>query len=251
MFQRKTMAYPWQCEIKPFKIIGNTYFVGTYPSSVHLISTEEGLILIDTGHANLLYLVIHSIYSLGFDVKDIKYIIHSHWHIDHTEATRDLAKLCDAKTFIGAKDAEKARQFFEPDVLLYDGDTVELGGVKIRCIDTPGHTEGCMSFFYETEENGKIYKVGTFGGAGANSLKKGEFEYDECREDYFASLKRLKGEEVDVFIGNHVWNNDTVTKAQILEATEENKFIDGKIWIDFLEFCEDRLRKIIESEKTV
>ena len=59
-------------DAEPFRIIGNVYFVGTFQASCHLIETEEGLILIDPGYSNTLYLVIRSIYELGFNPKDIK-----------------------------------------------------------------------------------------------------------------------------------------------------------------------------------
>ena len=248
MFARKGFPNHYEGAIEPFKIIGNTYFVGSFPASSHLIDTGDGLILIDTGYADTLFLVINSIYKLGFSPYDIKYIIHTHWHWDHAEATAPLAHLTGAKTFIGKKDAEKVKKYFEPDVLLSDGDVVSLGNTKIEIMETPGHTEGTISLFYETEENGKIYKVGTFGGAGANTLAKGKFDYDNCREDYINSLNRLREKKVDVFIGNHVWNNDTEVRGRILRETGENKFIDDKIWNEFLDFCEGRLKKILENE---
>ena len=90
----------------------------------------------------------------------------------------------------------------------------------------------------------KIYSVGTFGGAGANTLAKGRFDYDNCRADYLESLNKLRKKKVDVFIGNHVWNNDTEAKAKVLKETGENQFIDGKLWGEFLDFCEKRLQKV-------
>ena len=87
-----------------------------------------------------------------------------------------------------------------------------------------------------------------FGGAGVNTMAKGKFDYDGCREGYRASLHRLQKEHVDVFLGNHVWNNDTFNKAEILKATGENKFIDADIWHEFLTFCEKRLDEVIASD---
>ena len=244
----KNFAAHYEGKMEPFKIIGNTYFVGTYPASSHLIDTGEGLILIDTGYSDTLFLLINSIYKLGFNPYDIKYIINTHWHGDHTEATAALSHLTGAKTFIGRKDAKKAEKYFISDALLKEGDVISLGNTKIEVMETPGHTEGTISLFYETEEDGVKYNVGTFGGAGANTLVKERFDYDNCREDYFNSLKRLKEKKVDVFIGNHVWNNNTEDKAEILATTGENLFIDDKIWGDFLDFCEKRLLDIIAKE---
>ena len=251
MFERKKFSKTYEGIMEPFKIIGNVYYIGTYPASSHLIDTGDGLIVIDTGYKDTLFLLINSIYKLGFSPYDIKYIIHTHWHGDHAAGTDGLVCLTGAKTFIGEKDAEKAKKYFEPDVLLKDGDVVKLGNSEIHIVETPGHTRGCISLFFETEENGVKYRVGTFGGAGVNTLKSGCFDYDECREDYIKSIERLRKEKVDVFICNHVWNNDTLNKYEILKNTGENKFIDGELFYEFLDFCEKRLNEVIESEKNI
>lgn len=248
MFTRKKFEHRYEGAIEPFKIIGNVYFVGTFPASVHLIDTGDGLILIDTGYADTLFLVINSIYKLGFSPYDIKYILHTHWHWDHTAATAALVSLTGAKTFIGEKDAELARKYFEPDALLKDGDVVCLGNTKIEVVETPGHTKGTISLLFETEEDGVKYQVGTFGGAGANTLAQGKFEYDECRSDYLESLNKLRQRRVDVFIGNHVWNNDTEAKGEVLRTTGKNLFIDGTLWRTFLDFCENRLKETIAKD---
>lgn len=249
MFERRKIANAWEGKIVPFKIIGNVYFVGTFQASCHLIDTGEGLILVDPGYSNTLYLVVNSIYELGFCPKDIKYIINTHWHGDHTEATAAMVDLSGAKTLIGRDDEEKVKKYFTSDILIKDGDTLSLGNTTITFMETPGHTKGTVSFFFDTEDNGKIYRVGMFGGAGANTMALGYFDYDGCRSDYRNSLHRLQKERVDVFIGNHVWNNDTAKKGEVLLKTGENKFIDSNLWHEFLSFCEKRLDDVISKDK--
>ena len=247
MFQRRQIEKPWEGRIEPFKIIGNVYFCGTFQASCHLIDTGDGLILIDPGYENTLYLVIASIYKLGFHPEDIKYIVNTHWHWDHTEATAALAELSGAQTLLGRYDEENAKRYFTPDILLKDGDTLSLGSTTLSFLETPGHTKGTVSFFFDTEENGKVYRVGMFGGAGANTLRKDAFDFPGCREAYYASLERLQKEHVDVFIGNHVWNNDTFTKGKLLMETGENRFIDSSLWNKFLGHCKERLDDLIRS----
>ena len=249
MFERKKFDSHYEGSIIPHKIIGNVYFVGCIPASSHLIDTGDGLILIDTGYEDTLFLLVDSIYRLGYSPNDVKYIIHTHWHWDHTESTKAFVHISGEKTMIGYKDAEKVKQFFNPDVLLKDGDTVKLGNTTIEIMETPGHTEGCISLFFNTTENGQTYRVGMFGGAGANTLAQGRFDYDDCRAGYRKSLNRLRKEKVDVFIGNHVWNNDTEKKLAILRETGENQFIDDNLWLEFLDFCEKRLDTTIEADK--
>ena len=75
-----------------------------------------------------------------------------------------------------------------------------------------------------------------------------EFEFEGCRDAYFASLERLKQEKVDIFIGNHTWNNDTLGKYEKLESTGQNDFIDSNIWHRFLDDYKRRLQAIIDAE---
>lgn len=243
VFERRKIEHPWEGRIDPFRIVGKVYFVGTFQASCHLIDTGDGLILIDPGYANTLYLVIDSIHRLGFDPRQIRYIINTHWHGDHTEATAALAELSGAKTLLGRYDAEKAAKFFVPDILIRDGDTLTLGNTVVRFRETPGHTRGTVSLFFETEEAGKTYRVGMFGGAGANTLKPGHYDFEGCVEAYLNSVARLKTVPVDVFLGNHTWNNDTFPKAKLLAETGENRFIDPELWGRFLDFCAQRAKR--------
>jgi len=238
---------PWMGRMEPFRLIGNVYFVGTYQASCHLIDTGEGLIMIDPGYAETAYLVMDSIHRLGFDPMDIRYIVNTHWHGDHTAATAAFAGMTGAKTLLGREDAQKATKFFTPDILIDDGDTLTLGNTTLRFLHTPGHTKGTISFFFDVSEGGKTYRAGSFGGAGLNTLAEGHFDFDGCREAYFASLERLKGERVDVFIGNHTWNNDTYGKGKRLLAGGENEFIDGTLWLQFLDSYKERLQQLING----
>ena len=178
MFERRIVKNSWDGIIEPFRIIGNVYFVGTFQSSCHIIDTGEGLILVDPGYYKTLYLVIDSIHRLGFDPRDIKYIINTHWHGDHSEAAPALVAISGAKTLIGREDFEKLKNFFVADIIINEGYTLSLGNTSISFIETPGHTKGTISFFLNVEDNGKTYRVGMFGGAGVNTMAPHKYDYD-------------------------------------------------------------------------
>lgn len=239
----RAIKTPRDGEMSPFRIADNLYFCGTYQASSHLIDTGDGLIMIDTGYANTFEMVVESVRTLGFDPKEIKYIINTHWHGDHTEASGMMAELTGAENVISRIDAPEVekRGYFKPDLLIDDGDRLTLGNTTIVFMVTPGHTKGTLSFFFHTTLDGKTYRVGSFGGAGVNSLVRSfPTFYESCREDYLASVDRLLHENVDIFIGNHVWNNDTERKGKILLENGENLFLDGGEWEKFLNFCRNR-----------
>ncbi|MBQ8357273.1 MAG: MBL fold metallo-hydrolase [Clostridia bacterium] len=230
-------------DIAPFRMAGNLYFVGTYKASSHLLVTNAGHILIDTGYEDNLETIVDSVTELGFDIKDIKYILHSHGHYDHTDATAKLVELTGAKTFL-AKEDVKYIKGFTPDVYYTDGMVVSLGGTDVRCLHTPGHTEGTYSLFFDVEENGKKLRCGMFGGASAKQLrkswlKKWDIPYS-LRASFLDSVEKLKKEHVDLFVGNHSWQNHTRENAELLKANPTvNPFVDesGEIWQAFLRDC--------------
>ena len=86
-------------DIAPHRMAGNLHFVGTYKASAHMVDTGEGLILIDTGYPETADVIVESLELLGYSIKDVKYILHSHGHWDHTGGTAKLVELSGAETF--------------------------------------------------------------------------------------------------------------------------------------------------------
>ena len=238
-------------DILPFRIFGNLYFVGNYKASSHMIDTGDGLILIDTGYKNDAETLIDSLSLLGYDIRDVKIILHSHGHYDHTDATAELLTHCNAKTYLAEADLRYIKGF-TPDVYFTDGMTVSLGNTEILCRATPGHTLGTFSFFWTVTENGRSLRAGMFGGAGVKQVTKDYLDkhglYYHQRGDFFDSLQAMQSEEVDLFIGNHSWQNHTRENAEILRAGGENRFIDSTAWGRFLTETEDSLRAMIKKE---
>ena len=248
---------PWEGYMPPFKIFGNLYFVGTTFVSSHVIDTGDGLILLDSNYPQCTYLVLENMRKLGLDPMNIKYILHSHGHYDHVGGTRAIVELTGAKTIIGRADRDYVNgtldltwakelgftynEMFEPDILLDDGDIFELGNTKIRCVSTPGHTPGVMSFFFNVTDGKDTYIAAMFGGAGMNSMRlKFLDEYGlphSLRDDFVNSLDRVPDEQVDILIGNHPGDVDTKGKYQRMLDGEENPFLDRTAWHRRLAYC--------------
>lgn len=258
----------WDGYVKPFKIFGNLYFIGTEPASTHLIDTGDGLILIDTGYQHSLYLIINNIWELGFSPYDIKYLIHTHGHIDHFGATRALVELTGAKTVIGKSDEDYAngkldlsyakelgmefKETFQPDILINDGDILRLGNTEILCVATPGHTPGAMSFFFDVTDGKETFRAGLHGGMGINTmaasfLDKYNLSY-ECRNDFLKAMDNLNKQKVDIFLGNHMQHNQTLERREKVISGDKYAFVNQTEWAEFNEFCKENLLKMISSE---
>ena len=265
LFRRRkyrTREEVYEAYIKPKRIFGNLYFVGIRAVCTHLIDTGAGLIIIDPGYYESLQIIIKKIEELGFTISDIKYIVVSHAHFDHMDSVEELAFMTGAKTFIGKDDLPlltgEAFHYnlkpFKPDVLLSDGDVISLGKTNIRCVATPGHTEGTMSFFFDVTDGEKTYRAGMFGGAGCNTLER-DFIISrnlslDVRQKYIDSIKKIKDETVELFLGNHLGNNQTEEKLLLLDTSEVNPFIENsqKEWEAFLDGRLLAIRRIIEKE---
>ncbi len=251
----------WDEYIRPAKIFGNLYFVGIRAVCTHLIDTGAGLIIIDPGYSESLHIIVNNIWELGFKPSDIKYIVVSHAHYDHADSVAALAGMTGAKTFISKDDLPLLSgeifhyplNSFKPDILLNDGDTISLGNTSIKCISTPGHTDGTMSFFFDITDGRNTYRAGMFGGAGTNTLTKSFLEEHnlpfESRQKFIDSIHKLKGEKVEIFLGNHLENNRTEEKLNLLKNQNENPFISNsqKEWELFLEERLSRICKIINE----
>jgi len=68
------------------------------------------------------------------------------------------------------------------------------------------------------------------------------------RDDFRAGLEKLKSEPVDIFIGNHQDQCDTIGKFNRITAGETNAFIDPAAWGVFLEKCGARLDELMFQE---
>lgn len=237
--------YPHLYVLPPFRLEGNLYFIGNREIGCYLIDTGEGLLLIDTGYENCTGQYFNSLWSLGFRPEQVRWIFHTHNHPDHMAATNLLKRLSGAKTYMSRIDGEAIQSelsivpkslAFTPDVLLEDGDTLTFGNTTIHCVLTPGHTRGCMSFFFNvTCEDGTQYTAAIHGGIGINTLHRKFMEmtsYMEAREDFFAHIQRIIDWPVDIYLGSHTFQNYTEEKLarRAADPVGPNPFIDPTEW---------------------
>jgi metallo-beta-lactamase class B len=236
----------WNGPCKPFRIIGNIYYVGPMGVSSFLITTPAGHILIDTGFESTVPRIRDSIGKLGFKERDIRIILNSHAHLDHSGGDAAMKDLTGAKIMMSAADADllasggtndftrfsTAMKRYPParaDRLLRDGDKVTLGGSTLTCHLTPGHTKGCTTWTMDVTEEGKVYHVLFFGSTslllGVNLVNNPK--YPNIVEDYTATYQKLKSLPCDVFLAPHAGFFGLADKAARLERGEKpNPFID-------------------------
>ena len=260
---------PWKYDIAPFEIADRLYYVGNTSVSAHLFDTGQGLLLLDTTYAETGYLLFESIRELGFEPKDIRWIVHSHAHIDHFGATRYLVEKYGCKTYMPAADLDflttKAPlnwceeldmpyeppydTYFDVDVPIHPGDVLQFGNIKMTAHCAAGHTPGTMAYVFELPCG---LKAAMHGGIGMNTLTSGYTKKHNLgtawREAFIDSLNRLYGLEVDVVLGNHPGQNDTFGKLKRRTA-DSNPFIDPSEWDRMIDMLRNKFHERMLSDQ--
>lgn len=247
--------FPERFYVHPVRIIKDLYYVGDKAVCMHLIDTGDGLILIDGGYPTNRALLVNAIWEAGFNPNNIKYLILTHEHYDHFGAADFFRTMYGCKIVASAPTADVLQNhperamidnqhtYLEPckvDVIVNDGDVLELGSVKLKMLLTPGHGEGVLTFLFDmTDDDGKTYRCALFGGATTVTMYKKHLKKYGIRmsilEDFPNSLKRLHSEKVDIVLGNHPRQNDTLGKIARMKDGEPNPWIDPTEWDRFLD----------------
>jgi metallo-beta-lactamase class B len=256
----------WNVAVKPFKVIGNIYYVGANEITSFLITTPKGHILLDGGFAETVPLIKESLKQLGFRLEDIKILINSQGHYDHAGGLALLKELTKASLVVSKADAELIsnggkgdfawgdKLTFQPvkaDRLLDDRDEIELGGVTMTARLTPGHTKGCTTWTMKVKEGGKQYAVVFLGSTTAPGYRLVDnLLYPNIAADYAYTFKLLKSIECDVFLASHGSFFALDHKRRRLErGAKPNPFIDPEGYKTFLAKSEeDYLRELRKQQ---
>ena len=109
----KSMSTHWEHTVPAYRNAPHVWNVGGQDNvAAFLIDTGAGLILIDTGlNAETCYLVIERIWESGHDPRDIKKILLTHWHGDHTCNARVLQELSGAEIWLSREDEVEHKRF--------------------------------------------------------------------------------------------------------------------------------------------
>jgi metallo-beta-lactamase class B len=160
----------WNRPQEPFRIFGNTYYVGTAELASILIATNDGLILLDAALPQSAALIDANIRTLGFQTEDVRLIVSSHAHFDHVGGIAALqrasgavvaaspssaAALRDGKPTPDDPQYATANNAFPPVAsvrVIRDGEKIPVGNTEITALFTPGHTPGATTWTWRACE---------------------------------------------------------------------------------------------------
>lgn len=149
----------WNQPQAPFKVFGNTFYVGTRGLGAILITSSRGHVLIDGGLPESAPLILANIRALGFRVEDVKEILNSHAHYDHAGGIAAIQRASGAEVAAtqssaltmerglpGSDDPQFGLALTYPQVpfvrAIRDGEQIRVGDLTLTAHVTAGHTPG-------------------------------------------------------------------------------------------------------------
>lgn len=235
----------WTAPTEPFKVADNLYYVGTEGLSAWLLTSAKGHVLIDGAMPTSGGPILASIQKLGFKPTDVKVILNTHAHFDHSGGLAELKKATGAKLAAAQGDvsalesgkyigSEDVAAFDTPPVrvdrVLKDGEKVTVGPITLTANVTPGHTRGCTTWTFPLKVDGQMRQALLYcsTSVAANRLvskEKGP-QYPGIVADYEKSFARLKTMKADVFLAPHAEQMGLAAKRAKLAQGGPNPFVN-------------------------
>lgn len=257
----------WNQTQVPFRIYGNTWYVGTAGLSSLLIETDDSLILVDGGLPQSAALIEANIRSAGFDPLKVSAILVSHAHFDHAGGVAALQRLTGAKVYsssagfaglnTGQLPGNDPQFSYGPEntrfpavenlVALADGAVVEIGGVDISAIYTPGHSPGGTSWTWESCALGACYNVVYADSLTAVSAEGYRFTDGPAADQIIASADALSKIDCDILISPHPFFFGMQEKLE--KRNEGNPFVNNVACMIYAESMLMWLEQRLESER--
>jgi metallo-beta-lactamase class B len=222
----------WNKEQEPFRIYGNTYYVGPHGLSSVLITSPEGHVLLDGALSESVSQIVAHIRSLGFRIEDVKLIVNSHVHYDHAGGIAGLQRLSGAKvaaspwsvevmTKSGVSPADPQFGLIRPiDRIdrvstLHDGQVFRIGNITLTAHLTPGHTQGGTSWTWQSCQDGhcvNLVYADSMTSVSADDFRFSDSpKYPHAVKDFEKSFAFLRAAPCDILLTTHpdasgLWN---------------------------------------------
>jgi metallo-beta-lactamase class B len=240
----------------PHRVIGNIYYVGEDTHASFLVTTPAGHILINSNYERNVGWIRQSVEKLGFRFSDIKILLSSHAHADHSEGDTLLKEMTGATVMAMDRDVpglEKMRPGGKPhpiDRVLHDQDHVTLGGTTLVARLTPGHTEGCTTWTTKAQEAGRSYDVVIHCGIGAigQIILVNNKDYPRIAEDFKSTYALLRSIHADVFMGSDAEHYNMAEKYAAI-GKGPNPFIDPEGYLISINNYEQVFEYKLEQQK--
>ncbi len=252
----------WSDAAPPAHIYGNVYMVGTCGITALLITSPKGHFLIDGATAEAASGIAENIRKLGFEPKDVRYLLATHEHVDHAGGLAELKRITGAK-FVTRAEAKAAMESGTPgptdpqlgllppfegvkaDLILRDSQTLRLGQQELTMITTPGHTPGGTSWTWKSCEGAVCQQIVYSDSLNAVSADTYRFTDNPAYvATILASIDRISSfKKCDILISPHPFQSELFERL-----ANKSKLIDRTGCVRYASAAKDRLDARLAKE---
>lgn len=162
--------------VEPTRMFDNMWYVGLASQGAFVITTNAGLILIDTlnNTEEARDIIVPGIKKAGLDPAQIKYIVMTHGHpgqTDHTGGANYLQRTYKPRVMMSKEDWDATLPAQRPerplatrDMDIVHGQTLTLGDTTLTFTTLFGHSAGSLGIFIPVRWRGQSHVVWLHGG---------------------------------------------------------------------------------------
>jgi len=126
-----------------------TFVMGMYPTNVYAIVAGKTA-LIDAGHTDEEAIGKMLEYIRNLAPPRLEYILLTHPHPDHAGGCSKIKEATGAKIVVHSTGTAHLEPYgVKADVIVHDGDALDIGGIMLKVIHTPGHTADSVCFYMQ------------------------------------------------------------------------------------------------------
>ena len=260
----------WNAPQAPFRVFGNTYYVGPRGVSSILITSGSGHVLIDGALPESVPGIVASIQRLGFRIEDVDLILNSHVHYDHAGGIGELLRLSGARAAASAASARVLEQGRSgpddpqygvlPDIarvgqvqVVSDGQAVRVGPLELTAHATGGHTPGGTSWTWTSCQGARCLDM--VYADSLTAISADGFAFTRSREsptalaDFEKGFAFLSAAPCDILLTPHPGTSDLLERLAKRENGETDALIDTAACRRYAERGREGLRRRIEVEE--
>lgn len=214
----------WNAPQRPFRLYGNTWWVGTRCLGALLVTSDSGHVLVDAGLPTSAAPIRASIEALGFRLADVKLIVNSHAHFDHAGGIAELQRASGAAVAahpFSARELDAGEnvpgdpQYGLPSKfpavrgarLLRDREVVRVGPLALTAHFTGGHTPGGTTWAWRSCEGDRcldlVYADSQTPISADGFLYTRSTDYPDAVADFGRGHARLEEIACDVLVTPH------------------------------------------------
>lgn len=260
----------WNAPQRPVRIHGNTYYVGTRGLSAVLVTSNQGHVLIDGALPESAPHILRNIRALGFRVEDVRLILNSHPHFDHSGGIAALQRASGAvvaaspasapvleRGASGPDDPQYGELLGFPAAsrvrVIADGETLRVGPLALTAHFTPGHTPGGTTWSWRSCEGARclemVYADSQSPISAEGFLFTNSRTYPAALNDFergFAAIERLR---CDVLLTPHPEGNRLWERVAARDRGSRNAFVESGACRRYASTARQRLARRVADER--